>query len=199
MTYFLAIDQSTSATKALLFDAVGILLDKESREHRQHYPSAGWVEHDAEEIWQNTLTVLRNLLARHADKKEKIINLSITNQRETVVIFDRASGKPLHPAIVWQCRRSVAICEEHSAQQELIQQRTGLRVDAYFSASKTQWLIRNHPELKTKLAFGEALIGTIDCYLIYRLTNGAVFATDHTNACSARSARKRREFWRSDN
>lgn len=181
MTHFLAIDQSTSATKALLFDEVGRLLDKESREHQQHYPQPGWVEHDAEEIWLNTLQTLRTLLARHTN--ENIVSLSITNQRETVVIFDRATGQPLYPAIVWQCRRSVAICEEHAKHEALIQERTGLRLDAYFSASKIQWMIRQHPGLKAKLLAGEALIGTVDCYLIYRLTNGAVFATDHTNAC----------------
>ena len=100
MTHFLALDQSTSATKALLFDAAGNLLDKESREHAQHYPQPGWVEHDAEEIWQNTLLTLQALLARHSS--EDIASLSITNQRETVVIFDWATGKPLFPAIVWQ-------------------------------------------------------------------------------------------------
>lgn len=181
MTRFLAIDQSTSATKALLFDQNGRLLDKESREHQQHYPQPGWVEHDAAEIWQNVLTVLGALLARHAD--ENIVSLSLTNQRETVVIFDRATGEPLHPAIVWQCRRSVALCEEHASHADLIQDRTGLRLDAYFSASKIQWLVRNRPDIKATLASGEALIGTMDCYLIYRLTKGAVFATDHTNAC----------------
>jgi glycerol kinase len=180
MTCFLAIDQSTSAAKTLLFDEAGHLLDKESREHEQHYPQPGWVEHDAEEIWQNVLLTLRTLLARRAN--EDIAGLSITNQRETVVIFDRATGKPLCPAIVWQCRRSVALCDEHASHDALIQARTGLRLNAYFSASKVQWLVRHHPELKAKLASGEALIGTIDCYLIYRLTSGAVFATDHTNA-----------------
>ncbi len=181
MTCFLALDQSTSATKALLFDQQGRLLDKESREHTQHYPQPGRVEHDAEEIWQNVLLVLHTLLARHTDKN--IVSLSLTNQRETVVIFDRATGEPRYPAIVWQCRRSVAICEEHARHESLIQQRTGLRLDAYFSASKIQWLIRHHPELHAKLETGEALIRTNDCYLIYRLTNGAVFSTDHTNAC----------------
>jgi len=183
MICFLAIDQSTSATKALLFDQEGRLLDKESREHRQYYPQPGWVEHDAEEIWRNVLRTLRALIGRHAE--ETFAGLSITNQRETVVVFDRATGEPLHPAIVWQCRRSVALCEEHveAGHEALIQQRTGLRLDAYFSASKIQWLARHHPELREKLASGEALIGTIDCYLIYRLTGGAVFATDHTNAC----------------
>src|SRR5262249_48633333 len=144
MIYFLALDQSTSATKALLFDQTGQLLDKESREHQQHYPRPGWVEHDAEEIWQNTLLTLQTLLARHANAD--IASLSLTNQRETIVVFDRATGQPLYPAIVWQCRRSVAICEEHAGHEAMIEQRTGLRLDAYFSASKLQWLVREHPE-----------------------------------------------------
>jgi glycerol kinase len=184
MPRILALDQSTSATKALLFDEAGQCLDKESREHRQYYPQAGWVEHDAEEIWQNTLTVLRALLARHAGEARELSGLSITNQRETVVVFERATGRPLFPAIVWQCRRSDALCAAHAeaGRDALIHERTGLRLDAYFSGSKLQWLIQNRPGLRAKLAAGEALIGTIDTYLIYRLTSGKVFATDATNA-----------------
>lgn len=184
MPLFLALDQSTSATKALLFDAERRALDREARDHRQHYPQPGWVEHDAEEIWQNTLTVLSTLLARHAPRRGEIAALSITNQRETIVVFDRASGRPLHRAIVWQCRRGDAYCAEHAAAGHgpLVHARTGLKLDAYFSASKLQWIVRHHPDLRARLADGSALIGTIDTYLIYRLTAGAVFATDHTNA-----------------
>jgi glycerol kinase len=181
---FLALDQSTSATKALLFDADGRSLDRESRDHRQHYPQPGWVEHDAEEIWQNTLAVLSALLARQAARVSEIASLSLTNQRETIVVFDRATGQPLHPAIVWQCRRGDPICAEHATagREPLVHRKTGLKLDAYFSASKLQWLVRNHPEIRAKLADGSALIGTIDAYLIHRLTGGRVFATDHTNA-----------------
>ncbi|MBI2510370.1 MAG: glycerol kinase GlpK [Opitutae bacterium] len=184
MPLILAVDQSTSATKALLFAADGRLLDKESHDHAQHYPQPGWVEHDAEEIWQNVLATVRALLARHASEVNDILGLSLTNQRETIVIFDRATGRPLHRAIVWQCRRSEKLCAEAMAfgHDELVQSRTGLRIDPYFSASKLQWLVREKPELRAKLESGEALIGTIDAYLIYRLTGGAVFATDHTNA-----------------
>ena len=184
MPIFLAIDQSTSATKALLLERDGRVLDRESREHRQHYPQPGWVEHDAEEIWQNALAVTRALLARHSGRAGEVASLSLTNQRETIVVFDRATGAPLHPAIVWQCRRGDPLCAAHAAagREPLVHARTGLRLDAYFSGSKLQWLVQNRPELRRTLATGEALIGTIDTYLIYRLTGGKVFATDSTNA-----------------
>lgn len=181
---FLALDQSTSATKALLFDAEGTSLDRESREHQQHYPQPGWVEHDAEEIWQNTLTVLRSLLGRQRARIGEIACLSLTNQRETIVVFERGTGRPLHRAIVWQCRRGDEFCQRHAAagKEPVVHAKTGLKLDAYFSASKLQWLVRNRPELRARLDDGSALIGTIDAYLIYRLTAGGVFATDSTNA-----------------
>lgn len=184
MPFMLAIDQSTSATKAMIFDEKGCRLDRESLEHRQHYPQPGWVEHDAGEIWQNLLKVTRILLDRNSRKIDDLLGVSITNQRETIVVFDRETGEPLYPAIVWQCRRSDDICAAHVAagHAALIHSRTGLRLDAYFSGSKLQWLVQNRPELKAKLSSGEALIGTIDTYLIYRLTEGNVFATDSTNA-----------------
>jgi len=174
----LAIDQSTSATKGILFDERGSLADKASLEHRQIYPQPGWVEHDAEEIWRNTLAAIEKLDTR------EVAFLSITNQRETIVIFDRATGKPLHNALVWQDRRGDEICRQFSdaARGELVARKTGLRIDAYFSASKLTWLIRNHPEIARRLPTGDALVGTIDAYLIYRLTGGKTFATDHTNA-----------------
>ncbi len=184
MPFVLALDQSTSATKALFFDADGRCLDHEAREHRQLYPQPSWVEHDAEEIWQNALATLRTVASRQAQHWKDTVCLSITNQRETIVVFDRATGRPLHPAIVWQCRRGDGICAEHIAAGDapLVQRRTGLPVDAYFSASKLQWLVRNQPGLAAKLETGTALIGTVDAYLIYRLTGGRVFATDATNA-----------------
>ena len=184
MALFLALDQSTSATKALLFDLEGRALDREAREHRQHYPQPGWVEHDAEEIWQNSLAVLADLVGRHLARREEIVSLSLTNQRETIVVFDRATGCPLHPALVWQDRRGDALCAEHVAagRGPLVHRKTGLKIDGYFSASKLQWLVRQRPDLQAKLADGSALIGTIDTYLIYRLTGGSVFATDATNA-----------------
>src|SRR5437667_5160886 len=156
MPRVLAIDQSTSATKAILFDNSGNLINKVSIEHRQIYPQAGWVEHDAEEIWQNTLATIAKLRI-----EEDPICLSITNQRETIVVFDRATGKPLCNAIVWQDRRGEPICAELSQHGEMVTRKTGLKIDTYFSASKLTWLIRNHPDIARKLADGDALIGTI--------------------------------------
>ena len=182
--YFLAIDQSTSATKALLFCVDGTLLDSESLPHRQIYPRPGWVEHDAGEIYANTLAVAGKLLGRHGDKKPDLVAVSLTNQRETFVVFDRATGEPLYPAIVWQCRRGEPNCRRLLDQGygDFVQQRTGLRIDTYFPASKIQWLLEEFPEIRQKLMDGRALVGTIDAYLIYRLTGRRVFACDSTNA-----------------
>ncbi len=185
MKTVLAIDQSTSATKAVLFDADGTLHDRTSLDHRQIYPQPGWVEHDAEEIWDNVLGVMKAIAGKHPDKVSGAACLSIANQRETIVVFDRETGKPLHHAIVWQCRRGDAICREltEAGHAEEVRRKTGLVIDTYFSASKLRWLIENVPGLGAKLESGEALIGTIDSYLIYRLTGDArVHATDYTNA-----------------
>jgi glycerol kinase len=181
MTLFLGIDQSTSATKALLFDQHGKLQDGQSLSHRQFYPSPGWVEHDAEEIYQNTLQAARVLLEKHAGKP---VSLSITNQRETFVVFERNSGKPLYHAIVWQCRRGEPICREMvvAGYAQQVEGKTGLRIDTYFPASKIKWLLEERPDIRRQVVDGRALIGTIDAYLIYRLTGGRCFATDHTNA-----------------
>ncbi len=184
MSLILAIDQSTSATKAVLFNATGKVLDQASKSHRQIYPQPGWVEHDAEEIWKNVLGVIREIAGRHPKKLSKLAGLSIANQRETVVVFDCKTGKPLCNAIVWQCRRGTAICEQlkHQGHGAKIRSKTGLMVDTYFSASKLKWLIANKPDIAKKLKSGEAVIGTIDTFLIHQLTHGQVFATDATNA-----------------
>jgi len=178
MPTILAIDQSTSATKAMIFDTSGKLIEKASLDHQQIYPQPGWVEHDAEEIWRNTQAVMAKL-----DRRD-VQFISITNQRETVVVFDRATGAPLHNALVWQDRRGEDLCHELglAGHGELVTRKTGLKIDSYFSASKLTWLIHNRPDIAQKLIVGDALIGTIDTYLIYRLTGGKVFATDHTNA-----------------
>ena len=184
MSLILALDQSTSATKAVLFNARGKILDKAARNHRQIYPQPGWVEHDVEEIWRNVLAVIREITRRNRKHLSQLAGLSISNQRETVVVFDRVTGKPLHNAIVWQCRRGTAICEnlQRRGQDRLIRQKTGLMVDTYFSASKLKWLSTARPDIAAKLQNGRAGVGTIDTYLIHRLTNGKVFATDFTNA-----------------
>jgi glycerol kinase len=184
MTFFLAIDQSTSATKAVLFDALGRVVDRASREHRQIYPQPGWVEHDAEEIWQNLLAVVGEVAGRQTNAMAEAASISITNQRETVVVFERDTGRPLANAIVWQCRRADEVCKELRAAgiEQTVRAKTGLKLDTYFSAPKLKWLIENERAIAEMLQSGEALVGTIDAYLIYRLTNGEVFTTDHTNA-----------------
>ncbi|MFM2081655.1 MAG: hypothetical protein RL380_346 [Verrucomicrobiota bacterium] len=184
MNFILAIDQSTSGTKVVLFDVQGKVLDKAARSHRQIYPQPGWVEHDAEEIWRNVLAVIREVAKRQPKKISQLAALSITNQRETVLVFDRATGKPLHNALVWQDRRGDAICAKLAKQghENFVRQKTGLKIDTYFSASKIQWLIAHRPQLAAKLRDGSAVIGTMDSYLIHRLTRGEVFATDFTNA-----------------
>ena len=182
--FFLALDQSTSATKALLFTPEGHLFDQETRPHPQLYPRAGWVEHDAEEIFANTLAVTQTLLQRHPDQGHNLLALSLTNQRETFVLFDRETGSPLHHAIVWQCRRGDEICKQlvSAGHEATVHARTGLKIDTYFPASKLGWLLDEYPDLRARLQDGSAMFGTIDTYLIYRLTGGKVYATDHTNA-----------------
>jgi glycerol kinase len=182
--FILAVDQSTSATKALLFDLKGQLVDKTSVDHRQYYPEPGWVEHDAEEIYRNTIEACRLLLQKNPLAAHEVLCLSITNQRETVVVFERGSGRPLHRAIVWQCRRGSGLCETllRANHGDWVQKITGLRIDTYFPAPKLSWLFDHHPEIREKVDAGKALIGTVDTYLIYRLTCGQVFASDHTNA-----------------
>jgi glycerol kinase len=180
----LALDQSTSATKAVLFDARGHVLDKASRNHRQIYPRPGWVEHDAEEIWRNVLAAIRELAGRNRRRFASLAALSITNQRETILVFDRRTGKPLHHALVWQDRRGDGVCARLVKQGHAptVLRKTGLKIDTYFSASKLKWLIAEKPALAASLKRGEAVIGTIDTYLVHRLTGGKVFVTDFTNA-----------------
>jgi glycerol kinase len=185
MTSILAIDQSTSATKAMLFKTDGSLFHHVAIDHRQYYPQPGWVEHDAEEIYRNTIAAASRVLDEAGIAASDILCLSITNQRETIVVFDKTTGKPLHHAIVWQCRRGDAICQSliEAGNSDTVRQKTGLKIDTYFPASKLTWLFDHEPEIKQKVQSGRGLIGTIDTYLIYRLTGGQTFASDHTNAC----------------
>lgn len=184
MSLILAIDQSTSATKAVLFDARGKALDKAALNHRQIYPQPGWVEHDAEEIWRNVLAVVREIAERNPARLKKLAGVSITNQRETVLVFDRKTGKPLHHALVWLDRRGDRLCTRLSKQghDPIVRRKTGLKIDTYFSASKVRWLVENNPAIASKLKSGDAVVGTIDSYLIHHLTGGDFFATEHTNA-----------------
>ena len=184
MPLILALDQSTSATKAVLFDATGRVLDRAARNHKQIYPRPGWVEHDANEIWRNVLAVIREIAERNRKKLNQLACLSLTNQRETILVLDRATGQPLHHALVWQDRRGDPICRKlrRQGREKLVAGKTGLKIDTYFSASKLKWLVTEKPGLAAKLKSGDAVIGTIDAYLVHRLTGGKVFATDYTNA-----------------
>ena len=184
MSYILAIDQSTSGTKAILFDTRGKVLDKAALTHRQIYPQPGWVEHDVEAILSSVRTSIWEVASRNPARMKKLAALSISNQRETVVVFDRRTGRPLHNAIVWQDRRGDRICAKLTKQGHgpTVLRKTGLKIDTYFSASKIRWLVENKPAIAAALKRGDAVIGTIDTYLIHRLTGGKVFATDFTNA-----------------
>ena len=180
---YLSIDQSTSSTTIFLFDKKLSLLEKITKKHKQIVKEEGWVEHDADEIYLNLLNLVKKMSKKKIFRNN--IFLSITNQRETFVIFDTLTGKPLCNAIVWQCRRGQKICEDInkiSNNSNKIKKITGLKLDTYFPASKLSWLIKNNKNLAKKLKNGSALFGTIDTYLIYRLTNTESYSTDFTNA-----------------
>jgi len=176
----LAIDQGTTSTRAIVFDGEGHIRAVAQRELPQIFPADGWVEHDPEEIWQATLAVCREVLAAAPD----VAAIGIANQRETTVIWDRASGKPIYNAIVWQDRRGADLCRklEAAGQGARVQRLTGLLLDPYFSATKIAWLLDNVPEARKRAAAGELAAGTIDSFLLWRLTGGRVHATDATNA-----------------
>ena len=184
MPLILAIDQSTSATKAVLFDDQGRVVDRASRDHVQHCPSPQRVEHDAEEIWANVQAVAAAIATRNPSRVHDIAAVSLANQRETFVVFDRATGRPLRRAIVWQDRRGDEICRQLAGQGrgELVRSRTGLSLDGYFSGSKIRRLFEEEPHVREAVADGRAFVGTIDAFLVHRLTEGRVCAGDSTNA-----------------
>jgi glycerol kinase len=182
--HVLAIDQGTTSTRALVFDRNGAAVAIARREHAQHYPASGWVEHDPEEIWRDTLATVREVVARRAVGPDSIAALGITNQRETVVVWERSSGEPVHRAIVWQDRRTAGECARLRAAgaEELVRRRTGLLLDPYFSGTKVAWILDHVAGARTRAERGELAFGTIDAFLLWRLTGGRVHATDVTNA-----------------
>jgi len=184
MTYILAIDQGTTSTRAILFDAAMQPVQVAQREFTQHYPQAGWVEHDPDEIWDATVAVCRDALEQAGASAGQVAGIGITNQRETTVIWERETGKPVHNAIVWQDRRTAPICAElrEAGHGEMVSDRTGLLLDPYFSGTKVKWLLDTIPDARARAEKGELLFGTIDSFLIWRLTGGTVHATDATNA-----------------
>lgn len=180
----LAIDQGTTGTTIAMMDDRGRLLGSVNTEFEQIYPQPGWVSHDPEAIWHSVLVGVRSLLRRRIAKATDIVAIGITNQRETSVIWDRNTGMPLNNAIVWQCRRTTEACEalKKKGHEALVKARTGLVLDPYFSATKFAWLLNNTPGIANKLKQGRVAAGTIDSFLLWRLTGGAVHATDVSNA-----------------
>ncbi len=184
MTYLLALDQGTSSSRSIVFDAYGTLVAQAQLELPQIYPRPGWVEHDPIEIWRTQLATAREVLNKAGLSAKDIHAVGITNQRETTVLWDRKTGEPLAPAIVWQDRRTAGRCDELRAQgkEALIQKKTGLLLDAYFSATKLQWLLDHVPGARQRADAGELAFGTIDSWLLWKLTGGRVHATDASNA-----------------
>lgn len=184
MKYTIAIDQSTSATKAMLFDEKATLMSRVSIDHKQYYPQAGWVEHDPVEIIENTYNAVKQLISTVDVDQQDITSIAITNQRETVLVWDKRTGNPIYNAVVWQCNRGTQICEELLAQghKPMVTRKTGLIINPYFSASGVKWILDNVSGARQAAQDGHLLMGTMDSWLIWNLTKGKVHATDYTNA-----------------
>lgn len=182
--YVLAIDQGTTGTKVIIFDHAAQIKTRVYSEFTQHYPRAGWVEHDANEIWQSCVELVGQALNESKISASEIKAIGITNQRETVVLWDKKTGEPVHHAIVWQDRRTAQICDELKANgfEETFRQKTGLVLDPYFSGTKIKWLLDNVEGLRERANKNEIAFGTVDSWLIWKLTNGAAHVTDHSNA-----------------
>ena len=182
--YILAIDQGTTSSRAIVFNHDGETVASSQREFTQHFPKPGWVEHDPDEIWGTTLAVMADAMGRKDINPSQIAAIGITNQRETTVVWDAETGKPIHNAIVWQDRRTASICDNLKDQglEEKIKNKTGLVVDAYFSGTKIKWLLDNVDGAREKAEAGKLRFGTIDSWLIWKLTGGETHVTDYTNA-----------------
>tara|TARA_R110002049_G_scaffold182485_2_gene350320 strand:- start:51679 stop:53172 length:1494 start_codon:yes stop_codon:yes gene_type:complete len=184
MSVVLAFDQGTTSSRAIVFDHGGSILGVAQREFSQHFPQPGWVEHDANEIWQTQLDVAREVLAECDLSANDVAAIGITNQRETTLLWDRTTGEPIHNAIVWQDRRTAAFCDslQEAGHAKIVQQKSGLLIDPYFCATKIHWLLENVAGARQRAERGELAFGTIDSWLFWKLTGGRVHATDVTNA-----------------
>ncbi|MDA1071554.1 MAG: glycerol kinase GlpK [Proteobacteria bacterium] len=180
----LALDQGTTSARAMIFDAAGDAVALAQQEFPQHFPADGWVEHDGEDIWNSAVGVMRDVLAQAGVRPGDIAAMGITNQRETTLVWERATGRPIHRAIVWQDRRTAGACREHRHRgaAKLVRERTGLLIDPYFSATKIAWLLDHVEGARARAEAGELAFGTVDSFLLWRLTGGRVHATDATNA-----------------
>ena len=182
--YIMALDQGTTSSRAILFDKEGNVVATSQKEFTQFYPKIGWVEHNPMEIWGSQSGVMREVLETNSIRPEEVCAIGITNQRETTIVWEKSTGKPIYNAIVWQCRRTSEICDElkEKGSEKLIKDKTGLILDAYFSATKIKWILDNVEGAREKAENGELLFGTVDTWLIWNLTRGKVHVTDYTNA-----------------
>ncbi len=183
-SFILALDQGTTSSRAILFDRGGRVAAMAQQTFPQHYPQPGWVEHDPLELWESQRSVAAQAL-RKLGPDARIAGIGITNQRETTILWDKATGEPVYNAIVWQCRRTAGICDklkETPGMAETIAEKTGLVIDAYFSGTKLKWLLDNVPGARERAERGELLFGTVETWLIWRLTGGAAHVTDYSNA-----------------
>ena len=182
--YILALDEGTTSTRSILFDRKGAIVAKAQKEFTQHYPRSGWVEHDAMEIYASQYATMTEAVVASGIAPEEIAAIGITNQRETTVVWNKTTGRPIAPAIVWQCRRTQDFCEDlkKNGYEDFIRDRTGLPIDAYFSASKIRWILDNIEGAAAAAEKGELLFGTVDTWLVWKLTGGQIHATDLTNA-----------------
>ena len=184
MSCILSLDEGTTSARAALYDPAGRVLAMESVPITSHYPHPGWVEQDPREIWSSQMEAARRGLERAQVRASQIAAIGITNQRETTIVWDRTTGEPVGPAIVWQCRRTAGYCQElaRSADAARITQATGLVIDAYFSASKIRWILDHVPRARERARAGELLFGNVDTWLAWKLSNGAAHVTDPSNA-----------------
>ncbi len=184
MTHILAIDQGTTSSRAILFDAGMKVAAVAQQAFEQHFPRSGWVEHAPEDLWQTVLTTCRDAMAKAGIGAGDIAGIGITNQRETTLVWDRDTGEPIHNAIVWQDRRTADMCRalREAGHEEMVTGRTGLLLDPYFSGTKLKWILDNVEGARARAEAGKLLFGTVDSFLIWKLTGGRVHATDATNA-----------------
>ena len=182
--YILSIDQGTTSSRAILFNKDGEIKGVAQREFKQHFPQSGWVEHDANEIWTSVLSVMAEVMNEHNIRAEQIEGIGITNQRETTVVWDKNTGRPIYHAIVWQSRQTQSICQELKDQghEALFRDKTGLLLDPYFAGTKVKWILDNVEGAREKADNGDLLFGTIDSWLVWKLSGKEAHITDYTNA-----------------
>ncbi|WLD94023.1 glycerol kinase GlpK [Alkalihalobacillus sp. AL-G] len=182
--YILALDQGTTSSRAILFNHHGEIVELSQLEFKQYFPKSGWVEHNAQEIWSTILAVISQVLSNAAVEPKEVQAIGITNQRETTVVWDKQTGKPVYNAIVWQSRQTASICDElkEDGYEDMVKEKTGLLIDPYFSGTKVKWILDNVEGARVKAENGDLLFGTIDSWLIWKLSGGNVHVTDYTNA-----------------